>query len=407
MLHEIGLLFLVVVTLLTIIIYLSHSCTAYYRFSFWFALLNLGWLLPQWLNAVRAGDASSGVTIAWLIIGSAISGVLVEEHCRSSVHLPRSYSVARLSRAAFFLVGCIGAFSTFYVSSVTEEYTLQYGGEWTGPATIAALLSRFSFVCLLVALHFYVRTRDRLCFWIGMLSFAAVASRVVAYGRRQSAAELLVAFFSVWLLARPRLRPATLAAVVLPLLLLAIPYIGEYRHLLPGLRFLDVPEEKLELGGISLSEVAPAEYENLVYGIEHLDQRGAIDYGGAVWNGLVKYLVPGQLVGTETKAALLIRVETDISIPKDMFARSGSTNTGYLDLYGSFGPVAFLGFALISLILIRTSPLTSNSVRSNLFGALLLPSALLSVTHTWHLFLADCIIFYFLCRLLVDEHEIL
>ena len=97
----------------------------------------------------------------------------------------------------------------------------------------------------------------------------------------------------------------------------------------------------------------PVELNTAVNAIGATKMTGVYDFGFYHWNRFVFNYVPGQLVGDEIKASLMLDIGSiDADLAKVNFTRSYYTTlTGFADSFKSFGYLGVLKFWLVGLLM--------------------------------------------------------
>jgi hypothetical protein len=134
-------------------------------------------------------------------------------------------------------------------------------------------------------------------------------------------------------------------------------------------------QQQLQEGG--------SELENAVYEIAATEEAGSFDYGIFHWNELVFNYVPAQLFGDEFKQSLLIPIEiADSYTSFGHLSPTGSTPTGLVDCFRSFGYFGCLKFFFIALILRKLySAAKQGHLVARVAYMLIITSALHTITH--------------------------
>lgn len=108
---------------------------------------------------------------------------------------------------------------------------------------------------------------------------------------------------------------------------------------------------------LSVIDESGFEFRNYLFYRQTCAVYGIFDYGGWHWNKFVFNFVPAQLVGREFKQSLKLKnisIESPRKEAKELYGYSwqpGSTSTGYLDPFASFGWFGFVKFFVVGAIM--------------------------------------------------------
>jgi len=307
----------------------------------------------------------------------------IAKHGSTPLKLDRLFHVA-----VVFIV--VSLFFNYLISRMTAEQT--GGSMWTGRVTIYHFFSQLVYpgfaIALLTAL-----ARKSVMAWLftGIAAMTPIIA-IVFFGRRESAALLLLTIGLTLFFHRRFIPPRLLIATGIVFAMLAIPATSKYRSAMSTgnsdmVRQIDlVGNFKRFLTEESILELRNAAV--LIYGTKIQSNYG---YGAAYWDQLVFRFVPAQLVGKEFKDKLMFdepevdqekEEEVEIGI-RSFTPPKGSTLTGMGDSFRQFGYFGCLFFALIAVIF---RSLWETALQPNTFFAKLLyiqtsTSAMRAVTH--------------------------
>lgn len=340
----------------------------FYQFPFWVGLLSLGWFFPQAIggyahvstypeNAFEAGMFFASLCTIALWVGFELSVVRPPPE---SSWLNASFDLNKLFFAGAAL--CLfGYFFEWKLQSLPDE--MLSNTQWTGaPVKYLFLSNVFKIGFIVLCLLYLSQSRlfvPRLLLFIvpGLLLLLKAA---VLWGRRAAMMDLVSYFFiSLWFARRMAL-PRWFVITGTACGLILISSIGTYRSIMAN---KEVPlKERLQAAAQAdyLKDASGRavdsgfEFDNYIYYRKtHVDV-GYYDFGGIHWNIFVHNYVPGQLLGREFKDSLKIGGVNIFKFAKIRYNHSfklGTTSTGYLDAFGSFGWFGFIKFALIGCIM--------------------------------------------------------
>jgi hypothetical protein len=293
------------------------------------------------------------------------------------------FNQRKLITASAVLV-VIGAYFFFAISRLPEE--VREISTWSGLPVAYLFFAQILSYGFALALLLFATTRSKLALAIGMCAAVFYLDRIFLAGRRGVALEfmfvILLCFWFGRRLALPR--GVMLAALVIGTL--ALHSTGDYRaaannredsrwDLIKNIAFLENLERQFNQGG--------AEMENAVYTIAAVDENTQFDYGAFHWNTLVFNYVPAQLFGPEFKNSLTLPLaEVDTYMMYGHTPSPGSTFSGMVDAFGSFGYFGCLKFFLIGFILRRLySAAMAGHLVPQLLYMLIITDALHAITH--------------------------
>jgi hypothetical protein len=130
------------------------------------------------------------------------------------------------------------------------------------------------------------------------------------------------------------------------------------------------------------------EFREATMVIEEVAYFGDYDFGKNYWDRFIFQFVPGQLIGFDIKNELMTGRPQSLDSKLGYVRLSdGITPTGMADAFGSFGYFGFIIFFLIGRYVSRWWLAAQNGgIGSQIVLLLLLPKALLAITHVTPVF---------------------
>jgi hypothetical protein len=214
--------------------------------------------------------------------------------------------------------------------------------------------------------------------------------RIIVMGRRGTTAEFFFILILAFFFGKGRSLPRWVMLSVMIAMVLMMHSTGKYRSIAQnqgwnapmhsqGIEFTENLVEIAQNGG--------EELRNAVYMIETYDRTLNFDFGLNHWNDLVFNFVPAQLVGRELKESLMIPLPNSVMEVFSYRAKTGSTNSGLVDSFGSFWYFGWVKFFIIGLVMKKIwSAAQRKSFVSQLLYMLLIVKVLHTVTHNTHWF---------------------
>lgn len=357
-----------------------------YEFPFLAGATFTGFVLPQLIGLRNNQDLPEGAlgqTVLMAILCASMCYLGYQWPCRPVQQFNWSFDKNKLVGASAVLT-LIGAFFFYKISRLPEDIT--EASLWTGlPVAFLFFASILSYGFALAAL-IYADKKAKWALGIAMVGSVFYLDRIVLSGRRGVTLEFVFIILLTFWFARGRAVPRPLMLIWLLLGTLALHSTGEYRALaksgdesvwkqIQAIPLVENLQQQLQEGGI--------EMENAVFEIAATEQTAGFDYGIFHWNELVFNYVPAQLFGDEFKQSLLIPLENaDSYTTFGHVAPTGSTTTGLVDCFRSFGYFGCLKFFFIALILRK---LYAAAMQGHLVARvsymLIITNALHAITH--------------------------
>lgn len=349
-------------------------------------------ILPQAISLIRFNgrvtpDAVDDVLLmSILCLGACYLGYQFQPWRSLTAFSQRQINESRLMWVAFFFAVCGWLFGMLLARTDVNVHEVR--GGMTGKSTILLFFMNLRYHGLSIGLLLLFKRFTWSRLWLVLLAAYSPVLGTILGGRREPAVLLgLMVFLGLYF--EKRIQPPRLvvfAAIVLGML--AIPATGTYRGLATHGRLTEV--SKIDLVGNFkeyLNHESILELRNAAAIIDRTQLSGHYEFGAGYWNTLVFRYVPAQLVGKETKDALLIGTTVD-----QMFGgttayghefSTGSTMTGMGDSFEQFGWLGCLVFIPIA-IFFRTlweTALRTNSLFAKVLYILCCTSGMLAVTH--------------------------
>lgn len=254
---------------------------------------------------------------------------------------------------AFVVLGCLFNYSASRIIK-SEEFANQQA---TGIVTIFIFFQQLLFLGTGLCLTLYLKNRKQL-----LLMFAILGGMFGFYigifqGRRTQTLYTLMVI-GVPLFLGLNLKPArSLVIAGILAAFLIIPSIGQYRKIMSSSK--DAKEFFNRLGkemdfqkNLEEFYMSAKSYElvNAGYMIDHAYKTSEYHFGSSYWNQLVFRFIPAQIVGKETKAALMIPEKNADNRFNPNYVL-GSTTTGIGDAFHQFDFFGSAFFFLVGLLM--------------------------------------------------------
>ncbi|QBG45956.1 hypothetical protein EGM51_00460 [Verrucomicrobia bacterium S94] len=384
-----------------------------YQFPFWAAAIALGWFFPQCVGGFRTADQYPGSAYATGLIFATFCTVALWAGFYSG-HEKMDYSPAWLNakfdRKRLYIAGailCLGGFYFRYkLMSLPEEVLAM--GQWSGAAVKYLFLASI-FVFGFLSIWFLYLSQNRLIVAQYLLflipSLLMLFQAAVINGRRRAMMNLVSYLFVAPWFVRRIVLPRWLIVSGLCVGLLLVNSIGIYRSIMKNsdesflTRLKQIVATDLTSESEEVIEKGGAEFNNYIYLRQVHVELGKFDWGIKHWNGLVFNYVPGQLIGRATKKALMLPVLNEIKLANEMYGHvflTGTTATGYLDAFASFGWLGFIKFYAIGYLM---GVLYRHAMQGLFLGQLLyvyvLSQAMHAISHGTHMILFSIWVYFF------------
>ncbi len=374
------------------------------QFPFLFAVVFLGWLLPQLVGLINIpylprGGLDKTLFMAILCLSAAWCGYSLNRQ-PAKLFWWRFKRQRLLLGSLFFSL--VGGLLYYQVDSLSSGATAEFGGQWSGIITIYIFFSKLLSVGMVIALLLHLNNPSWVTFSIILFDLLFYLDHIIIKGRRAAMVELvMMLIMAIWF--RYRWAPPRWAMITGIILgILVVNSIGDYRQTM-------LKNETHTWSGAGISKVLEIDFlgniQRLINGetnyslviavmnIEATDRQMKFDYGLSHWNRLVQRYVPKQLVGNDLKDALMLDFINVKPVSKQAYSEFGyesmigSTPTGLSDAFQSFWYFGFINFLLIGLIMSRWY---KAAIRGNFSAQIIvilsITTSLHSITHSTHWF---------------------
>ena len=386
------------------------------QFPFWAGIISLGFFFTQAMGGLvhleqfPKGAYLAGINFATLCMLSLWIGfnLAYKRNSTGLSWLSSEFNIDRLFYAGVFF-SIVGFFFQWKLWSLPEE--LLKMSQWSG-ATVKynffASLFKFGLITLWIL---YLDQKKLLN--IRVLVFLLpclllLTSAAVLRGRRAEMMNMCAYLVvGIWLVRRIAIPRWVLILLLIGGLIL-VNAVGLYRSIMldDEKSFAERLSAASQADYLSASaeamEGSSIEFKNYINFRYICAKHGLYDYGTWHWNRLVFNYVPAQLVGAEFKKSLCLKegIADDVA----QFTRSelghaastGSTVTGFLDAFRSFGWFGFIKFGLVGWLM---GVLYRRAMQGLFLGQLLyvylLSDAMHAITHHTGLILFSSWVYFF------------
>ena len=253
----------------------------------------------------------------------------------------------RLVPVAVLFIAC-GFYFNFLIARLPPEET---AAAWTGIVTIYAFFQGLVMPGMAIALNCALIGRNLFAWLLFAVSCVIPLTAALVYGRRETAALVLL-IVGMTLYFRLGIKPPRiLIALFLIAAALFIPSTYEYRSSLA--EESEVIRSKIDFVDNFkrfLTEESILELRNAAFIIASTKATGNYEYGAAFWDELVFRYVPAQFVGADVKSSLYL-LDRDSRATSQLFnygyeIPEGSTITGIADSFLQFGWFGWVFFVV-------------------------------------------------------------
>ena len=274
-----------------------------------------------------------------------------------------------------------------------------YTRYWTGIATIYNLFTGLIYPGLTIIL---ISTFQRpslskiiLILWAMIIPLQTI----IIFGRREPTAILILTIGLSMYFTRRYVPSRWLIIVGISLSMLIIPLAHSYRMISASGDWSQILELRpAEYFDNYLKQGETLEVRNAALLMDAAVQTGQYGFGTDYWNRLIFSFVPAQIVGTQLKESLQIKLyENNLEKLYNYGIPPGSTITGIGDSFVQFDYFGCLFFFAIGYIFknLWISAKYKNSIISQIFYTGLVSPAMLSVTHQSKNFLPEFLLLFF------------
>ena len=382
-----------------------HKAHGYLTYPLLVGVFYLAWMAPQLLSVmadplVPAGGLWSLCLMVLLSLLAVLAGWSLG--CKQAMHglnrggraiPPRPSDQALVWPAAALTAVAIGARVMLAGMRLDPELTSQ----WSGPIVIVVTIAGIRIIPLFLSLVLVLRRRTPLTIALAATNLALSGSfAFIDIGRSETIDLALVSFLALWFARRIRIGLPLLAAggVAVGIFVFTV---GEFRsaaadnYEMTGERvsiFNPVIWKSIDFEEASAraAEGAP-DVRNAVYLMNYRQADGGYTFGARFWDDLVFRWVPAQIVGRQTKAALMFEkdqqaVYETIRNQYNYQRIGGTTSTGFGIAYSEFWFFGALLFGVYAWFAGRWWTLGSHGdLWAQVMYAATLGSGLVAFTH--------------------------
>ena len=357
---------------------------------FFYALVFLGWVLPQLLGALTVTSLPRGaldktIIMAILCMSSLCLGYALNNRRASLFNWTCSYNKLILCS---YVLATIGALASFQVSRLAPAMGREL---WTGPITIYVFFEQFLSFALCISLLLFLDKKTIPSIALVLFTLSFYIDRIFVHGRRSDLSELILIFLMALWFKRSWIPPRVVIIIAFVFGVLFINAIGAYRSLMvvdagwSGASFGDILQIDFIgiLQDIASGSTSDSELLNAAFDIHATDRTMVLNYGVTQWNGLVFRFVPAQLIGADIKQLLTIPVPDPAYDLLRYEPLTGSTSTGLSDSFRSFWYFGSINFFLIGYITSRWYlAARQGAFPAQVIVALSITKALHGITHS-------------------------
>ncbi|MDW3056444.1 O-antigen polymerase [Vibrio sp. 1978] len=381
--------------------------------TFWFSLISLGWFFPQALGSLEKSHVYPdngyiyGLLFASLCSLAFYFGWIFshKKSLKESSMYFMEFDEERLYKVAVFLI-MFGLYFQAKLWSLPED--ILSNSTWTGiPVMLLFFSHTFRFGFLILWIQYLKSGKILSTKYLIFLVPCVILFIDIAFlkGRRAEMMNIVsYLFIGLWFV--KRIIPSRVVIITALIFgLIFINTIGAYRSIIKDdyLSTGEKIEKALDVNYLALvedqSKNATYEFDNYTYARSAIGKTTSFDYGVYHWNTLVFNYIPAQIVGNEFKDFFYFSGVDVQKLSMDNYYHSfngGSTVTGYLDSFISFGWLGFIKFVIIGILigyLYRYS--MAGGVISQILYLYLLNHFMLSVTHNTNEFLTRHWVYFF------------
>ncbi len=366
------------------------------EYPFLSVLVFSGWVLPQFFKLYHynyllpRNGLSKTLFMTILCLACLFVGYRVRKKPLRSFYW--TFSPKRLVQVASVL-SLIGFFFFIKVSTMAEEATRLYGGQWTGPITIYNFFSGFLFFGFVIALLVFFKKPSPFLGCILTLDFSVYLYRIIMLGRRAAMAEIFVLILLASWYQRKWIPARSLVVMLAFGGVLIVNSIGDYRSIV-------VFKDKIAWENIisidflqnltTLNDESALEVKNSIFVIDTVDKTNKFNYGLSYWDAFISLYFPAQIFGNKIKNFFYLTESQDqllFNYSSRYVRHGGTTTTGMSDTFYAFWFFGGLVFFLIAYILdkLHRSAINGHFIAQFLVIVLMTP-ALHAITHNTSLF---------------------
>lgn len=386
----------------------------FYQFPFWAGVIALGWFFPQAIGGYYSISVFPGSSYLKAMFFASICTLALWYGYESSFKKKirrKSWLMKPLSWNRLYYAGVILALFGFFfywkLWQLPEDELARQ--QWTGETVKYLFLAgTFHFGVLALWLRYLNQNKifniKSLVFIIP--GFLFILSAALLRGRRTE----MMNFFSLIVFGLYFVRNIKIPRkVVITLLIfgfILLNGIGIYRSTMMDENIKLEERISLVTKGNYIDSFklllmnSGNEFKNYVYRFQAHSDMFYYDFGGYHWNRFVFNYVPAQIVGTSVKESLMFPLKDMTKYQDKLYGftyLTGSTGTGYIDSFGSFGWFGFIKFFLIGGLMgyfFRYA--ITGAFLAQMLYIYLLPVGMYSITHGTNEILVRVWIYFFI-----------
>lgn len=364
------LLLLNVVASIIVVFSAFRRSGGYLEFPMLLAMMYLVWFIPQaWIvidaPQVDQGSLTSLLLFSFLCLVAAAVGWIKGRGSGRRILMP----IVIPNRRLFIPVAALTAFSAIMQRLIDirppEELI---ASQWTGTITILAFFASVGVVSLVASVAMVLHHRTVGTVILAAANVALYMPKILVYFRRADIFEFGIAIALGLFFVSRKVVPRTWLVIGCLSGFFVVHGVAELRDLGGGYAldregqvatrvpsFQEIADVDW-LGALAFRDPAErSEVRNAVEYIAAIDRTDSLMLGAELWNTLVHAYVPGQFVGHQVKAGLLIGdpiqkvAETELQYKGIL----GITATGFVPVYRDFWFFGFVVFGISGLLLGR------------------------------------------------------
>ncbi|TLD69943.1 hypothetical protein FEM03_14520 [Phragmitibacter flavus] len=383
-------LYLLIATLIVFFLFVLKSPAKIFEYPYFMAAVMAIFVLPQAYSLILfPGGVNMPEIKDMLLICS-----LCLWCCAFGYKFAPSVSIIRdISRPVdldrFLIVGVAFALVGLASGVFLPRDQVAFGsrGGLTGVATIYMFFG--SLIYPGFAICYYVFRKKINFFTVSALALSSISPLIaIVQGRREPTATVILALAvtSYFLFRKPPNRVVVFVGLFFAML--AIPATGDYRRIMHDEGISKIREVNLvENFKNFVTRESVLELRNGAAIIESTRIQRRYGWGAGYWNLLVHRFVPAQIVGRQTKEALLVGTNLEKIYSTELATNyeisPGSTITGMGDSYEQFGWFGCLFFAAVGMLFksVWTAAMQPNAAFAQIFYIMICTSAMRAITH--------------------------
>jgi hypothetical protein len=324
-----------------------------YQFPFQVGAVTFAFILVQVPGLAHERflpDSAFVKTIAFLIACLVMSWAGWASSGKPLTLFRLSFDERRLLIAAACL-SIVGAYFYYALSRVPPELTIAV--QMTGVPVIYVFFSRLLVYGLAVSTLCLAHRFSIAALGIVGFDLLFIFDRIIRSGSRADTTELIMIFALAWWFQRRRVIPRWLALGGLVIGTLLMNSVGDYRAVAKSdtsSTWTDIAEIDVVGNTTKVWNGGGEELRNAIYRLSYTDQVKQFDYGLSHWNNIVFAFVPAQLVGSDLKSRLMVKLPPQA---RNYNPSLGTTETGLADAFQSFWYFGAMKFFLLAYVMRR------------------------------------------------------